>query len=98
MRKVTYSNRANKDFLSIWAYIAEDSPSAADRLLDTIKEKCDLLGDNPDLGQAHPDISAEMRYFPIKNYLILYRKTPHGIDVVRVLHGARDLGGVFYSN
>ena len=50
MRKVTYSNRANKDFLSIWAYIAEDSQNAADRLLDTIKEKCDLLGDNPDLG------------------------------------------------
>lgn len=41
MRKVTYSNRAKKDFLSIWAYIAEDSPNAADRLLDTIKEKCE---------------------------------------------------------
>ena len=98
MRKVTYSNKAKKDFLSIWAYIAEDSPNAADRLLDTIKEKCDLLGDNPDLGQARPGISAEMRYFPIKNYLILYRKTPHGVDVVRVLHGARDLGGALYSN
>jgi toxin ParE1/3/4 len=39
-------------------------------------EKCVLLGENPQLGQARPDIAPDMRYFPVKNYLILYREQP----------------------
>lgn len=98
MSKVTHSKRARRDLLTIWAYIAEDSPNAADKLLDTLNEKCALLGENSELGQARPDITPEMRYFPVKKYLILYRKTAKGIEVVRFLHGARDLGGALYSD
>ncbi len=93
MSKIRHTQLAKEDLLSIWAYIAEDSPSAADRLLDTIEELCDLLSENPQLGQARPDIAQDMRYFPLKNYLILYRQQIHaeGIEVVRVVHGSRDL-------
>ncbi|MFM6138177.1 MAG: type II toxin-antitoxin system RelE/ParE family toxin [Cuspidothrix sp.] len=36
-----------------------------------------------------------MRYFPVGNYLILYREIKDGIEIVRVVHGARHLPDVF---
>ena len=97
MTMVVKSKKAKSDLLSIWAFIAEDSPAAADRLLDTIGQKCNLLGENSQLGQSRFDIAPEMRYFPVKNYLILYKEQPVGIEIVRVLHGSRDLNTIFHS-
>ena len=36
-----------------------------------------------------------MRYLPVGNYLILYRTVAGAIEIVRVLHGARDLHAIF---
>lgn len=77
--------------LSIWRYIAEDKPQAATGLIHTINEKCALLADNPLLGQARPDIAPDFRYFVVGNYLILYREAAYGVEIIRVLHGARNL-------
>ncbi len=49
------------------------------------------LADNPLMGPARPDIAPEFRYHPVGNYLLLYRIVSGGIEVVRVVHGARDL-------
>jgi toxin ParE1/3/4 len=87
--------RAEEDLVEIWLYIAEDNANAADRLLEEIDRSCGLLADNPLLGRARPDIAPELRYLPIGNYLILYRTLPHGIEVVRVVHGARRMEGLF---
>jgi len=41
-----------------------------------------------------------MRVFPVKsfeNYLVFYRPIRDGIEVVRVIHGARDASRVFES-
>ena len=95
MFKIIHSQQAKEDLLAIWSYIAEDNPNAADKLLDVIDEKCNLLGENPKLGQARPDIALKMRYFPVKNYLILYQEAVEGIEIVRVLHGSRDLESIF---
>ena len=94
MIRVFHSKKARIDLLEIWAYIAEENQSAADKLLDAIDEKCILLGRNPKMGQGRPDISLEMRYFPVKNYLILYREQEFGIEVVRIVHGMRDIGEI----
>lgn len=98
MTGVIHSQQAREDLLSIWLYVAEDNPNAADRLLDVIGKKCDLLGENPKLGQARPDIAPKMRYFPVKNYVILYQEQPSGVEIVRVLHGSRDLEAIFHSD
>lgn len=95
MTNLSYSKKAKLDFLSIWAYIAEDSPNAADKLLDTLNEKCVLLAKNAKLGQARRDIAPELRYFPVKNYLILYKELDFGVEIIRILHGSRDLSTIF---
>ena len=68
---------------------------AADRWLDTIEAKLSLIADNPLLGAARPDIAPELRYHAVGNYLLLYRSVSGGIEVVRVVHGARDLLNLF---
>jgi toxin ParE1/3/4 len=91
---VRRTRRSEDDLLDIWAYIAQDNPDAADRLLDDIERTAALLADNPKLGPARPDIASEFRYFPIGNYLILYRVIVGGIEIVRVIHGGRSMNGL----
>ena len=96
MARFRRTAEAERDLLSIWRYIAEDNPTAATRLLLSIDEKCALLADNPRLGPARPDIAPDLRYFTVGSYLILYREAPDGVEIVRVLHGARNLSAIFY--
>ena len=87
--------RAEEDLVEIWLYVAEDNPAAADGLLEEIDRSCGLLADNPLLGRARPDIAHDLRYLPVGSYLILYRTLPDGIEVVRVVHGARRMESLF---
>ena len=97
MARFRRTAEAENDLLSIWQYIAEDNAQAANRLLLSIDEKCELLADNPKLGPARPDIAPDLRYFAVGSYLILYREISNSVEIVRVLHGARNLGGIFHS-
>ena len=83
--------RVEEDLIEIWLYIAHDDVRAADRLLDEIEEKFFLLADHPSLGPSRPDIAPGLRYLPVRRYLILYREITDGIEIVRVVHGARDV-------
>ncbi len=49
-------------------------------------------------GLAKPrraELAADLRSFPFGRYVIFYAPIEDGIDVVRVLHGARDIDAVF---
>ena len=91
---IRYSRRAEQDLLEIWDYIAQDDTNAADRLADEIERTAALLAENPRLGRARPDIAPEFRYFPVGNYVILYRLIVDGIELVRVIHAARRIDGL----
>jgi toxin ParE1/3/4 len=95
MPAITLSNQARQDLIAIWEYIADDSPVAADRLLDTLEARIERLADHPFLGPARPDIAPDLRYLISGNYLILYRVLGEVVEIVRVLHGARDLAALF---
>lgn len=95
MARVIHTRQAREDLLSIWSYIAADNPTAADRVLDAIDRRCARLSENPKLGPARPDIAPELRYFPVGSYLIFYREVSAGVEIVRVLHGARNLRASF---
>jgi toxin ParE1/3/4 len=89
MARYTKRPKAEADLLEIWLHVAQDSPRAADRLLDRIETQCRLLADNPRLGRARPDVAPEARAWIVGRYLLLYRERDDGIEVVRVVHGAR---------
>lgn len=91
MPTIKHTAQAEEDLIDIWLYIAHDDVRAADRVLDNIEEKFLLLADQPGLGPARPDIAPDLRYSPVRRYLILYRQITDGIEIVRVVHGARDV-------
>lgn len=91
MPTVLRTSQAHLDLVEIAFRIAGENPAAAARWLDLIDEKCQLLARMPELGRKRPDLAPELRGLPVDNYIIFYRPMNDGIQVIRVLHGARDL-------
>jgi toxin ParE1/3/4 len=91
LARVRRTARAEQDLIEIWLFIAEADPAAADKLLDGLDGTFQRLARNPRLGPARPDLAPQLRYFPIGNYLVLYRQMRGGVEIVRVVHGARYL-------
>ncbi len=82
--------QAEADLERILLHIAGENPSAAQRWLDTMLACCQSLGTFPHIGVARPDIRPDLRMLPCGHYLVLYRATDDGAEIVRVLHGAQD--------
>ena len=91
MTRVFYTHQADRDLLDLWLYIAQDNPAAADRQLEAIHASCERLAEYPGIGQGSPDIRPGMKRWPVGSYLVLHRLISDGIEVVRVVHGARHL-------
>ena len=95
MPRVTRRPLAAADILDIWDHIAEDSLPAADRRVDRLGSELALLATQPTMGRAREELALGVRSFPFGRYVIFYVPLDDGIDVARVLHGARDMDALF---
>jgi toxin ParE1/3/4 len=95
MPRVTRRPQAAADIFEIWDYIADDNVTAADRWVDQLDEQLELLATQPAMGRARDELAPRVRSFPFGRYVIFYQPIDDGIDVVRILHGARDIDAVF---
>ena len=86
---------AAEDIVEVWDHIADDNLSAADRWVDQLDEQFRLLATQPLMGRARDELSPGLRSFPFGRYMIFYQPIEGGIDVVRLLHSARDVDAVF---
>ena len=91
-----FTPAAEADLAELMDYVAAANPVAALCLIDRIEKACRMLGELPLLGQARPELAPEARSWVVGNYLILYRPRPDGIDIVRVVHGARYLDDLVF--
>ena len=90
MARPAFTKDANRDLEKIVSYIGERNPGAAAHLTDRLEAECWRLARDPGIGQPRPDLAENLRFFPVGNYLIFYRERSEGIQVIRILHGARD--------
>jgi toxin ParE1/3/4 len=97
MPGIVRSSRAEQDLVDIWFQIAKHDERAADRILELIQRRCEVLLKFHYGGEACPAFGHDMRWFPAGNYVIFYRPAEDGIQVVRVLDGRRDLDAAFYE-
>lgn len=98
MSRIRFTNSAEADLLELWLNIAEENLVAADESLDSIQATVSLLGTQPEMGRARPELADGLRSFPTRTpYIIFY--VPDGDDllVVRVLHHARDIDAEYFS-
>lgn len=84
------------DLDGIAGHIQQDSPDAAHRFLIAAEQVFDLLASQPLAGQTfshpkHPDLRVCSLGGRFSNYAVFYQPISNGVEVVRVLHGARDL-------
>lgn len=83
-------------------YLAvEAGPDVAFRFLNASEKAFAMLAKMPGMGRVrrfpHVEVG-ELRSWAIpgfERYLIFYRALPDGIEVIRVLHGMRDLDRIF---
>jgi len=87
--------RALTDLAEIWAYIAEDSPERADAFADLLASKLEALARRPGMGRPRPELAADLRSFTVGRYVIFYLAISRGVEIVRVLHGSRDIEAIF---
>lgn len=95
MPSLIISPEAEQDLVDIWLYIAEDQPVNADRFLERLQEKAQKLTEFKDLGIDRLELSPGIKSFPFERYVLYYRRNDHGIELVRVLHGSRDISLLF---
>jgi len=96
MTSINKNPQVIRDLIELATYIAEDNLDASDRFLAAAEETFNQLAKMPKIGKlcqfSHPNLT-DIRQHAIKNfrrYLIFYRLTNSGIEVLRVIHGARD--------
>ena len=90
---------ARQDTKEIGRYLEDRNPSAARRFARAVGETTEMLQRNPNLGERfRADSSGQIRFRTIsgfKNYLIFYRRVDSVLEIIRVLHGARDYEDLF---
>lgn len=95
MTSVQFTPQALADLFDIWSFIAKDNPVAADRVEDAICRACELLAREPLIGRERSELTKlPVRFWvvqPYSSYLIVYRPEKKPLQVVRILHAARDL-------
>jgi toxin ParE1/3/4 len=95
-RAVTKKPRAKADLLEHYVFIAEENLEAADQFLEAAEAAFRKLAAMPGMGRRWRSDEARIdaiRVWPIPGwtYLVFYRPTDTGIEVIRILHGARDV-------
>ena len=99
MARYRLSEAAAADIDALWLYVAEHGGvDTADRLIDAIMDGIRLLADHPGMGRARDELAPGLRSLPTAeypDYLIFYRRARGAIEIVRVLHGGRDLPSLF---
>ena len=93
---VVWSPQAESDLLEIWEYLAREvSTEVADRRVRQIADACDQLQRFPFRGRPRDDLGPGLRSILSQPHLVFYRVARDHIEIVRILHGRRDIESVF---
>lgn len=90
--------QAIKDLETIHDFIAEDSIKAARQFIDLLELKCESLVKTPAMGRTREELAQGLRSLPVKKYVIFYRQNKERLEIIRILHGARDIIQFFSKN
>jgi plasmid stabilization system protein ParE len=93
--RYVFGDYVEGDLREIRDYIARDSPDAARRMMIRFVNAFRLLAKRPELGHVREDLlESAIRFWPVGAYLILYRAAETPIEILAVVHGARDVPAI----
>ena len=82
---------AQRDLGDIVDYLAVENPEAARRLVDQLLEAFQRLAEMPGMGRSQERRQPNLRSWTVGSYLVFYRPAAEGVEIIRVVHGRRDL-------
>lgn len=92
MKRFVLTTRARQDVSDLWDYIADDNIEAANRVLEALETAMLKLAKNPGIGHLREELADQRhRFFLVYSYLIVYRHQTKPLQIIRVLHAARDV-------
>lgn len=95
MSRFVLTKAARADLDEIFDHIARDNPDAAGRVLGKLRQAMQLLARSPEIGHYRRDLASEpVRFWSVYSYLVIYRPEARPIQIVRVLHGSRDVRAI----
>lgn len=90
--KVHWTETAEGHLDAIYAYIAQDSPQYALRMVDRLTQRSQQIADFPLSGRKVPEYEMDQIREVIEGpYRIIYYVKPDRIDVLAVIHGSQDI-------
>jgi toxin ParE1/3/4 len=92
-RRFILSGPASQDLDGILSYVLEHGgPGRAQHVADRLHEAFTRLANTPGLGHRREDLTPlPVRFFTVWSYLVIYRVETKPLQIIRVLHGARDV-------
>ncbi|MCC9644697.1 type II toxin-antitoxin system RelE/ParE family toxin [Rhodopirellula sp. JC740] len=90
MPRLRCSAESKEDLKQIARFIARDKPAAARRWLAKLREKCRLVANHPDVGDARPELGENIRSTYVGSYVIFFRHVEGYLEIVRVIRGDVD--------
>jgi toxin ParE1/3/4 len=96
MPRLIFAPEARQDLREIRDHIAKDNPKAARRVVARLRDLARLLAGAPAMGRDRSELGTNVRSFVADRDVLFYRplRRRAGIELVRVLHGARDVDAV----
>lgn len=83
-------SRADRDLDEIWEYLADFDTGAARRQIARIVSAYSRLSKYPYSAPAAPDWGESVRSLTCDRYKILHKVGPDSVDILRIVHQARE--------
>lgn len=90
MHRLLITPLAEQDLLGILGYISSQRPKVARKWYQILREKCEFLSQNPELGEVRADLADDIRSFSVNRWVIYNRIKEETVEIHRVLDGALD--------
>lgn len=95
MGRYVLTDTAKSDVREIVSYIRQRNPDAAKRVRGELRAAMRTVADFPGIGHLREDLTTEdVRFWTIYSYMVIYRPETKPLQVIRVLHGARDVASI----
>lgn len=97
--RVVVTNKAKADLVEIGEFIRQNNPARAITFVDEILDHCASLADMPLAYTLIPRYEHHgIRRCAYRDYLVFYRVIEDRVEVIHILHGARNYEALLFPD
>lgn len=94
MATVRHTPQAEADLEDILRALNQNYPATAERYAAEFERKGQMLAQFPEIGRSRPELAPNLRSLLVRPYILFYRIQGDEVQILRILHGKRDLASI----